>query len=200
VKYLISSKFITAAIYSPEDSLDIIMERMIDQVSSSIKNKKEKPNLDIALSKGKFRSEHLKVRRSSYLYVPIFDNKGDISRPLIEARDSSTNQLLGYIINFKTYIYDIAVDPDWSGYNVALYLIFALAKLMKAEDEPEIELDVRKHNFQAIQFYRKIGFEFDITLDNYNWHGGISLKAKVDKLLELMEQYKEKNIIKDFEI
>jgi len=70
---------------------------------------------------------------------------------------------------------------------------------MKRNNTSTLKLDVRTHNYPALNFYRKLGFEIDNILSgHYNWHGGIALVANVDNLLDIMEQYKENNLIKDF--
>jgi len=199
VHQLIYPRFLTAAIYSPDESLNNIMDNIIELVLSSVKKKKEY-QLELNIKNGKFQKAHKILRKKSYLYKPIFYDDGDLGRQLIEARDAANNELLGYILNVDNYIYDIAIDPDYSGYNIAIYLLFALAMKMKEQGYESITLDVRRHNHTAIQFYRKCGFEFEEDLSNYNWHGGIALSVKVEKLLELKKQYIEKNIIKEFEV
>lgn len=83
-------------------------------------------------------------------------------------------------------MYDVAVDPVFSGLGVGTALLKGLVAACVVDSAcDQVSLDVRWHN-PARGLYRRLGFaEQEREWGSYDWHGGMSMAAPAKELIAL---------------
>lgn len=71
----------------------------------------------------------------------------------------------------KGHIISVAVMPDFRNMGMGYALVEQVLSVLSARDADECYLEVRTNNVQAINLYRKMGFEVTRTIPRYYFDG-----------------------------
>ncbi len=104
------------------------------------------------------------------LVVPWNDPGADIERKLAVQRHLFLVGCMDGIVvatvmagyeGHRGWINYLAVKPDCQGAGIGASMVKQAERLLKAEGCPKINLQVRRSNLKAIEFYAKIGYSVD---------------------------------------
>jgi ribosomal protein S18 acetylase RimI-like enzyme len=100
---------------------------------------------------------------SSYVTIETYAEKLFDKAERIECfEENELLALLAFYVNLDTnfcFITNVSVDEKWKGKKIGDALLFQLDKYCQENNIKHIQLEVRKENSKAINFYKKHNFE-----------------------------------------
>ena len=91
----------------------------------------------------------------------IIDRKLDLQRELFLValfEDRIIGVVIGGYDGFRGWIYHLAVNPAFRHRGFARLLVSEVETRLKALGCPKVNLQVRSHNVDVVEFYRRIGY------------------------------------------